>query len=45
MLIIGKNEMEAGTISVRKKGEGDIGSMKAEELISLLKKEIDSKAV
>lgn len=45
MLIIGKNEAEAETVSIRKKGKGDIGSMKIEDLILMLKKEIDSKSV
>ncbi len=31
MLIIGEKEMETGTISVRKQGEGDLGSMTVEE--------------
>jgi threonyl-tRNA synthetase len=31
MLIIGDNEKEANTVSVRKQGEGDIGSMTMEE--------------
>lgn len=31
MLIVGDNEKEANTVSVRKQGEGDIGSMTTEE--------------
>lgn len=34
MLIVGDNEKEANTISVRKQGEGDIGSMTVEEFAS-----------
>ena len=39
MLIVGENEAQNGTISVRKRGEGDLGEMKIEEFISLFKKE------
>jgi threonyl-tRNA synthetase len=39
MLIIGENEEKNGTISVRKRGEGDLGEMKIEDFISLFKKE------
>ena len=31
MLIIGDNEKEANNVSVRKQGEGDLGSMTIEE--------------
>lgn len=44
MLVVGENEKEAGTVSVRKRGEGDIGSMPIGEFISLLQKEIATKA-
>ncbi|MHA7965645.1 threonine--tRNA ligase [Paenibacillus sp. CAU 1782] len=44
MLVVGENEQQAGSVSVRKRGEGDIGSMPVAELASLLKGEIDSKA-
>ncbi len=40
MLIIGEKEMEDGTVSVRKHGEGDQGSMSIEEFSSHLQKEI-----
>lgn len=40
MLIIGEKEMEDGTVSVRKHGEGDKGSMSIEEFSSHLQKEI-----
>ena len=39
MLIVGENEANNGTISVRKRGEGDLGEMKIEDFISLFKKE------
>ena len=34
MLIVGEAEVEAGAVSVRKKGEGDLGTMKIEEFIA-----------
>ena len=40
LLIIGEKETESGTISVRKQGEGDKGSMKTEEFISFIHSEI-----
>ncbi|MHA6483156.1 threonine--tRNA ligase [Paenibacillus sp. strain BS8-2] len=43
MLVVGENEMQAGAVSVRKRGEGDIGSMPTSELVSLLKGQIASK--
>ncbi|OBR64448.1 threonine--tRNA ligase [Paenibacillus oryzae] len=43
MLVVGENEQQAGSVSVRKRGEGDIGSMPIAELASLLKGQIDSK--
>ncbi|MFD0960322.1 threonine--tRNA ligase [Paenibacillus chungangensis] len=43
MLVVGENEMNASSVSVRKRGEGDIGSMALVELIALLTKEIDNK--
>ena len=41
MLIVGEKEIENGTVSVRKHGEGDKGSMKIEEFIHFIQKEID----
>ncbi|MDQ6419914.1 threonine--tRNA ligase [Paenibacillus sp. LHD-117] len=43
MLVVGDNEMQAGAVSVRKRGEGDIGTMPTSELIGLLKGQIASK--
>ncbi|MCU6685751.1 threonine--tRNA ligase [Dorea acetigenes] len=40
MVIVGEKEVEEGTISVRKRDEGDIGGMKAEELITRIKAEV-----
>jgi threonyl-tRNA synthetase len=40
LLIIGEKEVENGTISVRKQGEGDLGSMKLDEFVSFINSEI-----
>jgi len=42
-LVIGDKEMENGTVSVRRRGEGDIGVMEKEKFIALLKEEKDTK--
>jgi len=39
MLIIGENEERDGTISVRRRGEGDLGVMKMEDFVNYFKKE------
>ncbi|HIW32370.1 MAG TPA: threonine--tRNA ligase, partial [Candidatus Paenibacillus intestinavium] len=44
MLVIGENEKEAGTVAIRKRGEGDIGSMPIAEFIALVQQEIANKA-
>ncbi|CAM4268850.1 threonine--tRNA ligase [Paenibacillus alkaliterrae] len=43
MLVVGENEMNAEAVSVRKRGEGDIGAMPVKELIALLLKQITEK--
>ncbi|SDS27904.1 threonyl-tRNA synthetase [Polaribacter sp. KT25b] len=45
MLIVGEKEEEDGTVSVRKHGEGDLGTFTIEEFVSLVKKEIESTLV
>ena len=40
MVIVGEKEVEEGTISVRKRDEGDIGAMKARELIEKIRGEV-----
>jgi len=40
LLIIGEKELENGTVSVRKQGEGDKGSMKIEEFAEFIRGEI-----
>ncbi len=42
MFVIGENEMNSGTVSIRKRGEGDIGVKPLDEVISMLKDEISS---
>lgn len=39
MLIVGEKEMAEGKLSVRRKGEGDLGTMTVEEFASFFKKE------
>ena len=41
LLIIGEKEAESGTVSVRKQGEGDKGSMKIEEFVKFIQEEIN----
>jgi threonyl-tRNA synthetase len=45
MLIVGDNEAQAGTVSVRKRGEGDIGVKSVVEVAELLAGEIAAKTV
>ena len=42
MLIVGENEEKEGTVSVRKHGEGDLGSFSVEEFAKIIQSEIDS---
>ncbi|PZD94324.1 threonine--tRNA ligase [Paenibacillus sambharensis] len=45
MLIVGENEAGSGTVSIRKRGEGDIGAKTIAETSKLLLEEIISKQV
>ena len=45
MLILGEKEENEGTVSVRKHGEGDIGTFSIEEFISLIKEEISKTVI
>ena len=45
MVIVGEKEENEGTVSVRKHGEGDIGTFTVEEFISIIKEEIKSTIV
>ena len=40
MLIVGAKEAESGTVSVRKQGEGDIGSMTVDEFATFMKEQM-----
>lgn len=40
MLVVGENEQSAGTVSVRKRGQGDLGAKVVEEVIAQLQEEI-----
>jgi len=41
-VIVGEKEESEGTVSVRKHGEGDIGTFTIEEFISLIQEEVKS---
>jgi len=41
MLIVGEKEMETNTISVRQRGEGDLGSMAIEDFIKIINKLVE----
>ncbi|MBR3974739.1 MAG: threonine--tRNA ligase [Clostridia bacterium] len=45
MLVIGDNEAENGTVSVRKRGLGDQGVMSADDFAALAKSDVDSKVI
>ncbi|MFF2091903.1 threonine--tRNA ligase [Paenibacillus sp. NPDC058174] len=45
MLVVGDNEAQSGSVSIRKRGEGDIGAKPVAELIELLQGEIASKTI
>ncbi|MCU0467674.1 MAG: threonine--tRNA ligase [Arcicella sp.] len=45
MLIVGEKESEQGMVSVRKKGEGDLGMMPIEEFIKIAQEEINKNIV
>ena len=43
MLVIGDKEVEEGAVAVRRRSEGDLGAMKADDFIAMLQKEIAEK--
>ena len=45
LIILGDKEVEAGTIAVRHRKQGDLGAMPLDEFSSKIKKEIDDKAL
>lgn len=44
-LVVGDKETESGTVSVRRRGEGDIGAMEKEKFFELVKEENDTKKI
>ena len=45
MFIVGDKDIEAGTVSVRHRKEGDLGAMQLSDFIALAKEEIETKAI
>lgn len=45
MLVIGDKEVEAGTVSVRSRSEGDLGAMSLAEVIAMIHSEVLNKTV
>lgn len=43
MLIVGKREVEAGTVSLRKHGEGDLGARSIDDVLTLFQEEVNAK--
>ena len=41
MVIVGEKEVDAGTVSVRRQGEGDLGTKSTADLVALLNDEMD----
>ncbi|WP_411345747.1 threonine--tRNA ligase [Paenibacillus sp. WLX1005] len=45
MFVVGENEMNANSVSVRKRGEGDIGAMPLDEVAKLLSQQIADRTI
>lgn len=45
MLVVGKKEMEAGLVAVRKRRQGDLGQMTLEAFLKQIQEEINSKSL
>ena len=45
MLVIGDKEAEEGTVSVRKRGFGDQGSMNVADFCDLIVKEVEERVI
>ncbi len=43
MLVVGDRDMEAGTVSVRHRAEGDLGAMSLEDFTAMLRQVVDNK--
>lgn len=42
LLVVGENEMNGNTVSVRRQGQGDMGAMAVDEFMTLINQEIDN---
>ena len=45
MLVVGDKEAEDGTVSVRRRGEGDIGTKSVNEFLNIALDEIKNKTI
>jgi threonyl-tRNA synthetase len=45
MLVLGESEVQNGTLSVRKRGQGDLGAQNVEAVIKLITDEVANKTV
>jgi threonyl-tRNA synthetase len=45
MLVVGENEARSGTISVRRRGEGDLGTHSVQDVIGMIQSEIETKKI
>ncbi|MFB5760328.1 threonine--tRNA ligase [Paenibacillus medicaginis] len=45
MLVVGENEKNEGSVSVRKRGQGDLGAKPLDEAVSMLKEEIAARSI
>lgn len=45
MFVVGENEMNAGSVSIRKRGEGDLGAKPLDEVIGSLNAEISGRVI
>lgn len=45
MLIVGAKEVETNTVSIRKRSEGEIGSLSIEDTVAKIKQEIENKSL
>ena len=43
MLVVGYNEVETATVSVRNRKQGDLGSMSVDDLVAMLRTQIEEK--
>lgn len=45
MLVVGENEVQSGSVSVRKRGQGDLGAQSLESVAAMIEEDIRSKQV